>query len=75
MELFKAPPEMRIFLAALAVIVWIGILHTGLGTASWVLYIPGIFLPFAAATGLCPGLAFSRLIYGQIAGKEKPGPA
>ncbi|RLA36155.1 MAG: hypothetical protein DRR03_04590 [Gammaproteobacteria bacterium] len=76
MELFKAPPEMRVFLAAAGLILWVGIWHTGFAAASWVIYLLGIFLPIAAATGICPGLAVSRLIYGQMsAGKEKPGPA
>jgi hypothetical protein len=76
MDLFKAPPELRIFFTAASAILWIGIWHTGFGTTSWVIYLLGIFLPFAAATGICPGLAVSRLLYGKVsAGKEKPGPA
>ncbi|MDX1593665.1 MAG: hypothetical protein R3298_05405 [Gammaproteobacteria bacterium] len=75
MDLFKAPPEMRVFLAGLSLILWVGLWHTGFAAASWVLYLPGIFLPVAAASGLCPGLAVSRLLTGKGPDKENPGPA
>ena len=76
MELFKAPPEMRVFLAAAGSILWIGIWHTGFAAASWVIYLLGIFLPVAAATGICPGLAVSRLVYGRFgSSKETQNPA
>ena len=71
MELFKAPPEMRVFLAAAGSILWIGIWHTGFAATSWVIYLLGVFLPVAAATGICPGLAVSRLIYGQFGGSKE----
>ena len=76
MDLFRAPPELRIFFAVTGLVLWLGLWHTGFGAASWILYVPALFLPAAALSGLCPGLGISRLLARRLgAGKEKPGPA
>lgn len=62
MKLFVAPPWMRLFLLLGGAVQWLGIWHTGFAEASWILYVPAVMFPFAAATGICPGAIVSRAI-------------
>lgn len=54
---------MRFFFTVSATVIWLGILLTGLDVARWLLFIPAIFFPFAAVTGICPGLIISRRLF------------
>jgi hypothetical protein len=56
---------MRFFFLVSGSIIWAGIWLTGFATVHWLLYVPAVFFYFAAATGICPGLIFSRLILGE----------
>ncbi len=49
---------MRMTLLSIAAIMIAGIWLTGFDKAHWVLYLPPVFLLFAAITGICPGLIF-----------------
>lgn len=63
MDKYKVSSAMRLFFFVTGSVVWLGIWLTGFSSAHWVLYIPGVFLYFAAITGICPGLIISRLIF------------
>ncbi len=67
MDNLKVGTSMRFFFLVLASFIWVGIWLTGFNTASWVLYFPAIFLAFAAATGICPGMAIARRLFGGTA--------
>jgi len=41
----------------------LGIWLTGFNTVHWLLYVPVVFFYFAAVTGICPGLAFSGMLF------------
>ncbi len=57
---------MRFFFFVTDVLLWTGILLTGVRTVHVVLYVPAVFFLFAALTGICPGLILSnRLVGGQ----------
>ena len=68
MDLFRAPVELRIFFTVSGLILWLGLWHTGFGVASWILYVPALFFPIAALSGICPGLGFSRLLASRLTG-------
>ncbi len=70
MEQMKIGKSMRIFVLVVGVLIWLGIWHTGFATASWILYLPAVFFLFAAITGICPGIFFSRLIAGALKNKS-----
>lgn len=55
--------SMRFFLFVVGDVIWLGIYLTGFNTVHWVLYLPAIFLIFAAVTGICPGMFFSRKLF------------
>ncbi len=63
MEKYKASASTRFFLLVAGVIVWTGIWLTGFGTAHWLLYVPATMFVFAAATGICPGLLISKILF------------
>jgi hypothetical protein len=54
---------MRFFFLIAGSMIWLGIWLTGFGTAHWLLYVPAVFFYFAALTGICPGLIFSRMLF------------
>jgi len=62
MQKAKVGKSTRIFLLFISVILWCGILLTGLTTIHWIIYLPAVMFIFAAVTGICPGMALSRLI-------------
>lgn len=66
----KISPAFRIFLSIVAATIWLGIWHTGFSVASWILYVPAVFLSLAAVTGICPGIFFSKLISGELKTKK-----
>ena len=63
MQKWKVNATMRFFFLVLATVLWLGIGLTGFTQAHWLLYIPAVFLAFAAITGICPGMFFSRLLF------------
>ncbi|MGD8784779.1 MAG: hypothetical protein PVG75_10090 [Thioalkalispiraceae bacterium] len=65
---FKIGAPMRFFMIVIAAILIAGIWLTGYKTVHWLLYIPVIFFVFAAVTGICPGMFFSRKLFGKKAG-------
>ena len=55
--------QTRFFILWVALIIWIGILLTGIREVHWFLYIPAGWLPIAALTGICPGMFLARLVF------------
>ena len=70
MNKMKIGKSLRIFLLVVSTLLWLGIWHTGFYIASWILYVVAAFLLFAAITGLCPGIFFSKLIAGEVENKQ-----
>ena len=46
----------RMLFLFMAVLITLGIWLTGFDKVHWLLYVPPVFLLFAAVTGICPGL-------------------
>ncbi len=63
MNHFRSSPAARVFFLIISLTIWLGIWLTGFGIAHWVLYIPAIFLLFAAVTGYCPGMIITRTLF------------
>ena len=64
---------MRFFLLVAASMVWLGIFLTGFHEVHWVLYLPASFFLFAAVSGICPGIIFSNMLFGEKASAaQKP---
>lgn len=64
-SLFSASKSVRMFLFNSSLFILAGIWLTGFDKVHWFIYfVPGFYL-FAALTGLCPGLAIARLIFGK----------
>lgn len=61
--MFKASPAIRLFFAVVASVILLGIWLTGFKTVHWLLYLPMAAFYFAALTGICPGLIFTRMIF------------
>ena len=57
--------SMRFFFLFAGTVIWGGIWLTGFSVVHWVLYAPAVFFYFAAITGICPGIIFSRLVFGE----------
>ena len=53
----------RFFLLVVGSVIWLGIYLTGFNVVHWVLYLPAVFLIFAAVTGICPGMFFSKKLF------------
>ena len=68
MQKYIIGKSMRFFFFFSGTVIWGGIWLTGFSVVHWLLYIPAVFFYFAAITGICPGLIFSRLVFGE---KEK----
>lgn len=62
MNNFRSSPAARLFFLIVSLTIWLGIWLTGFDVAHWVLYIPAIFLSFAAVTGFCPGMIITRTL-------------
>ena len=63
MNIQKVGAPIRFYLFIVSATTWAGIWHTGFNVASWVLYIPAIFFPSAAATVICPGMILSNMLF------------
>lgn len=59
----KVGKEMRFFLLVVSLMIWAGIALSGFAQVHWFMYVPAAFLLFAAITGICPGMFFSRLLF------------
>ena len=68
MKFFKASPSVRLFLLIVGSLIWGGIALTGFNVVHWLLYIPAVFLVFAAVTGFCPGMMITRWLLPEEAG-------
>ena len=63
MNYFRSSPAARVFFFVVSLVIWLGIWLTGFNIAHWVLYIPAVFLLFAAVTGYCPGMIITRTLF------------
>lgn len=54
---------MRFFFFVSSLVIWAGIYLTGFQTVHWLLYLPAAFFLFAAVTGICPGIMFSKKLF------------
>jgi len=63
MSKYKISNSMRFFFVVAGSVIWAGIWLTGFGAVHWLLYIPAISFIFAAATGICPGMIFSNMLF------------
>jgi hypothetical protein len=70
MKINKASSAVRFFFLFISSVIWLGIWQTGFTTAHWLLYVPAIFLAFAAISGICPGLIISNMIFSKPWGKN-----
>ena len=61
--------SMRFFFFGSSLVIWLGIYLTGFETVHWVSYIPAVFFMFAAVTGICPGIIFSKKLFKDNAQK------
>ena len=59
----KISSAMRFFFLVIGSVILLGIWLTGFDTVHWLLYVPAVFFYFAAVTGICPGLAFSGMLF------------
>jgi hypothetical protein len=55
--------SMRFFFLGSGLVIWLGIYLTGFNVVHWVLYFPAVFFIFAAVTGICPGIIFSKKLF------------
>ncbi len=55
--------SMRFFFFGSGLVIWLGIYLTGFDVVHWVSYFPAVFFIFAAVTGICPGIIFSKMIF------------
>lgn len=63
MNKFMINSSMRFFVLTTGSVILAGVWLTGFSTVHWLLYVPVVFLFFAAVTGICPGLIFSRFLF------------
>lgn len=54
---------LRFFFFVTSLVIWLGVYLTGFQTVHWVSYIPAVFFMFAAITGICPGIVFSKKLF------------
>ena len=66
----KISSAMRFFFFVIGSVLLLGIWLTGFNIAHWLLYVPVVFFYFAAVSSICPGLAFSSMLFpGKAPGK------
>ena len=63
MKDLKMSCAMRVFFLVFGLMIWLGIWLTGFAVVHWVLYIPAGFAIFAAVTGICPGIIFTKMLF------------
>lgn len=62
-QYFRSSPAARLFFLVVSLNIWLGIGLTGFDVAHWWLYFPAGFLLFAAVSGFCPGMVFTRWLF------------
>lgn len=62
MNHFRSGPAARLFFLTVSLVIWLGIWLTGFEIVHWVLYLPAVFLLFAAVTGYCPGMIITKTL-------------
>lgn len=67
MSKYMIGSAMRFFFLFSGTVLWVGIWLTGFAVVHWLLYLPAVFFYFAAATGICPGMIVSRMLF-----RDKP---
>ena len=66
----KISAAMRFYFLVAGSVVLLGIWLTGFDNVHWLLYVPVVFFYFAAVSSICPGLAFSSMLFpGKAPGK------
>lgn len=65
MHISKIQAPMRFFFLVFGAFIWLGIWLTGFENVHWFLYLPAVFVWFAAATGICPGMIVSNALFGK----------
>jgi len=61
---------MRFFFFVIGSVILLGIWLTGFDRAHWLLYVPVVFMYFAALTGICVGLHISRSLFPEKRAKK-----
>lgn len=72
MKAYLIGASMRFFFFVVGTVIWLGIGLTGFASVHWLLYMPAVFFYFAALTGICPGMIFSRMLFGESAKSTPP---
>jgi hypothetical protein len=72
MEKYRIDSAMRFFFLVTGSLLWAGIWLSGFAAVHWLLYVPAVFFLLAAATGFCPGMIISSLLFGK---RPQGGPA
>ncbi|MDH5772328.1 MAG: hypothetical protein OEY84_04265 [Rhodospirillaceae bacterium] len=54
----KVGNALRMLFLFMASVIGLGIWLSGYDQVHWLLYVPAIFMGFAAISGICPGLIF-----------------
>jgi len=62
MKIFRISSSMRVFVLFISVVLWCGILLTGIRNVHWFLFVVPVVFPLAALFNFCPGMALSRII-------------
>ena len=57
---------LRMTFIMVGLVIWLGIALTGFGVVHWLLYIPAVALVLAGASGICPNLIVTKLIFKEI---------
>lgn len=65
MKIPRVSPPMRLFLAVVGTMLWLGIGFTGFGVVHWLLWVPTLFFTFAVITGICPGMIISNFLFAR----------
>ncbi len=73
MSKYKISNAMRFLFFVAGSMIWLGIWLTGFGTAHWLLYLPASVFVFGAATGICPGMIVSNMLFGSKMEKSGTG--
>ena len=63
MKKYMISNSMRFFFLVTGTVIWTGMWLTGFSIVHWLLYVPGILFYFAAISGICPGIIFSKLLF------------
>lgn len=65
MSTYTVGKAMRFFFLVTSIVLWTGIWLTGFATVHWLVYLPAVFMVFAAISGICPGVIISNKLFGE----------